>query len=79
MLSDEPDLTAELDAADAIMMGHADKIETQWGVRYSSGRVSVVGASRTAERLARMDAASDHGTVVQRTVTYGPWEEVPGA
>ena len=31
-MNDDPDLTAELDAAEAIVMGGAS-IETEWGVR----------------------------------------------
>ena len=84
MLSDEPDLFAELDAAEAIVMGGAT-VETEWGVRYVSGsgheRVAWFGTDEEAEKIARR-AAVDYrrmgGTLVRRTVTYSPWEEVPG-
>ena len=33
-MPDIPDLTAELDAAEAIVMGRAEAIVTEWGVRY---------------------------------------------
>ena len=74
---DDPDLTAELDAAEDIVTGRVESVEVQWGVRYEDGRTLPYGNSRTSERMARLDAATDPGTVVRRTVTYGPWEDVP--
>lgn len=76
----EPDLTSELDAAEEIVMGRAETVVTEWGVRYDGidPRVIPYGTSRNSERMARLDAATDRETVVRRTVTYGPWEE-PGA
>jgi hypothetical protein len=82
MLNDEPDLTAELDEAEAIVTGRAEAIVTEWGVRYGEGRVDVYGSSPRSEHLARLDVASGPlsgpEVVVRRTVTYGPWEECPG-
>jgi hypothetical protein len=69
----EPDLTSELDAAEAIVMGGAT-VKTEWGVRYDEqGNVGIYGTSSDHERWARMDA---DGVLVRRTVTYGPWEAV---
>jgi hypothetical protein len=71
-----PDLTAELDAAEAIVLDGAT-VKTEWGVRYDEqGNVGIYGTSSDHERWARMDA---DGVLVRRTVTYGPWEAVPGA
>ena len=74
--SPEPDLTSELDPAEDIVMGRAE-----WGVRYDGieRRVIPYGTSHNSEQMARMHAAAGRETVVRRTVTYGPWEEVPGA
>jgi hypothetical protein len=71
-----PDLTAELDAAEDIVMGRAEKVETEWGVRYAPGRVGIVGMGPDNERHARWETESEPGTLVRRTVTYGPWEDV---
>ena len=62
-------------------MGRVESVETQWGVRYDaeSSRVAVYGTQRASEQMARADAAGDPGTLVRRTVTYGPWEDVPFA
>ena len=76
MLSDEPDLTRELDAAEAIALGGAT-VKTEWGVRYGEeGNVGIHGTGPDRERWARLEAASEPGTLVRRTVTYGPWETV---
>ena len=149
-MPDEPDLTAELDAAEDIVLGrkvasarkqrgwtlreaekrsgvpnaHISQIETgairrpeaatlirladaynlpaaeliaiagreavdvriEWGNRYDpvTGRVAIRGTGSEAEQIAR-DLAKDYewagvpGNLVRRTVTYGPWETVPGA
>ncbi len=74
-MTEHPDLTAELDAAEDIVTGRAEAIVTEWGVRYGDeGRVAVFGSSPRSERLARMDAAASPDVLVRRTVTYGPWE-----
>jgi hypothetical protein len=83
MLSDEPDLTRELDEAEEIVMGRAESIVTEWGVRTGSrsildGQVAFCGFDRAGESRARELAAGDPGALVRRTVTYGPWEVVPG-
>lgn len=75
-MADIPDLTAELDAAEAIVLDGAT-VKTEWGVRYDEqGNVGIYGTNSDHERWARMDA---DGVLVRRTVTYGPWEAVPGA
>jgi hypothetical protein len=77
----EPDLSAELDAAEDVVMRGAEVV-TEWGVRAPLGHVTKIGSSHEAERTARMLAA-DHeangnpDALVRRTVTYGPWEVVP--
>ena len=83
-MPDVPDLTAELDAAEAIVMGGAT-VETEWGVRRPdlTGGVFNAGSDEDAERLARLVASDQqqrgvHGALLCRTVTRGPWEEVPG-
>jgi hypothetical protein len=75
----EPDLTAELDAAEAVVM-HGVTTETEWGVRYKSAsgeHAANYGSDEEGEKVARM-AAADYrklgGALVRRTVTYGPWE-----
>ena len=57
----EPDLSAELDVAEEIVMGRVESVETQWGVRYDaeSSRVAVYGTQRASEQMARADAAGD--------------------
>jgi hypothetical protein len=77
----DPDLTAELDAAEDIVTGRAEAIVTEWGVRvpYEVPRVAPYGSDEWA---ARRDVArgKDLGyALVRRTVTYGPWEDVPRA
>jgi hypothetical protein len=76
-----PDLTAELDAAEDIVMGRVESVKTEWGVRYDqhgNGRVDSYGDGPRAEYRARMDAADGPDVLVRRTITYGPWEAVPG-
>jgi hypothetical protein len=49
---------------------------TEWGVREPSG--SVYGYPTGGEKRARYIASLVRGrTVVQRSIHYGPWEEVP--
>jgi hypothetical protein len=84
-MSPEPDLTSELDAArkelaEAIVTGRAETVVTEWGVRYDdlSQEPAVVGSGPDNERRARHEVACwPDGTLVRRTVTYGPWEEAP--
>jgi hypothetical protein len=76
----EPDLTAELDTAEDIVMGRIEAVEIEWGVRYGDeGYVGIHGTGPDRERHARLEADSEPGTLVRRTVTYGPWEDVPRA
>ena len=74
------DLTAELDAAEAIVMGQAETVVTEWASRDSSGSLFIYGhdefVARTVIAARRRRALDD--VLVRRTVTYGPWEEVPG-
>ena len=81
MPSNEPDLMRELDEAEEIVMGRVESVVTEWGVRRRDNGNDVPCAN---EYLARLNAAGKNdrsflaGTVIRRTVTYGPWEEVPG-
>lgn len=82
-MPDEPDLTAELDAAEVIVMGRAETVVTEWGVRYEpefSRTVAICGTGPDNERRARHEVSCwpESATLVRRTVTYGPWEAVPG-
>lgn len=86
-MSTEPDLTAELDAAEEIVMGRAEAVVTEvwWGVRYTSacGRhVTSYGDEENARdeitrsnRLHR-DMKAD---LLRREITTitTPWEEIP--
>lgn len=77
-MADEPDLMAELDDADLIISGDAEKIVYRWGVRWSSGYLRRYGRGTEGETVARMSAAdalkSDQGaSVVKQKVTYGKW------
>jgi hypothetical protein len=81
-----PDLTRELDEAEAIVTGRAEAIVTQWGSRDPGGLVFVYGADAVAlsEATARsaVQGRRRHGSadvLLRRTVTYGPWEDVPDA
>jgi hypothetical protein len=85
----EPDLTAELDAAEEIVMGRAEAVVTEWGVDCTDGRgehrvnfgESQYGSESDARAMIDRDQRNgigDHNVLVRRTVTYGPWEEVPG-
>ena len=67
MLSEEPDLTRELDAAEEIVMGRVETVRTEWGVRrpdLASG-VFHAGSDQDAERLACLIAADQE----QRGIT----------
>ena len=74
----EPDLTSELDAAEDIVMGRAETVVTEWGVRYDdlSPTPAILGTGPDNERRARHEVACwpETVTLVRRTVTYGPWE-----
>lgn len=79
----EIDLTAELDAAEDIVMGRTEAVVTGWGVRrWEEGREHWYGTDAESERVARA-ITRDHeksgtpGILIRRTVTYGPSEEVP--
>ena len=80
MPSDEPDLLRELDIADDIVSGRVDKMETEWGWQEPDGSVFESNLSEAAARAvtARIRRDSRPVTLVRRTVTYSPWEEVPG-
>lgn len=78
----EPDLSAELDAAEAIVMGGAEAVVTEWGLRTPSGYVTKIGSGEDAAAMARTLAGDweqegHPGALVRRTVTYSP-REVPG-
>jgi hypothetical protein len=70
----EPDLTAELDAAGDIVTGRAEAVVTEWGFELPGSPVQVLSYG-TGEGIARNVARYHEGTLVRRTVTYGPWEE----
>ena len=76
-MADEPDLTAELDAAEAIVMGGAT-VKTEWGMRHDDCLTDVhdYGRDEKAARQSVTDHARLNGRLVRRTVTYGPWEAV---
>lgn len=54
---------------------HDVAAETEWGYRFPDGHVHYCAGG---ERTARYVAARADAVVVRRTVTYGPWEQVPG-
>jgi len=74
----EPDLTAELDAAEEIVMGRAECIVTEWGMRHDDCLTDVhdYGRDKDAARISAAQHVRLNGRIVCRTVTYGPWEEV---
>lgn len=81
----EPDLIAELDAAEEIVMGRAETVVTEWGSREisPSPTESVFRYRNLSERTVRgiLAARAQRGrsdVLYRRTVTYGPWEMVPG-
>lgn len=76
----EPDLASELDAAEDIVMGRAETVVTEWGMRHDDCLTDVhdYGRDEKAARQSVTDHAKLNGRLVRRTVTYGPWEEVPG-
>jgi hypothetical protein len=84
VLSDEPDLMRELDEAEEIVTGRLESVVTEWGVRYQCPPgLDQVDSWGSDEADARRGAAGRGygrlgGVLVRRTVTYGPWEEVPG-
>ena len=80
-MPDEPDLMAELDLADDIVSGRVDKVETHWGMRHDDCLTDVhdYGRDEKAARQSVADHARLNGRLMRRTVTYGPWEEVPDA
>lgn len=76
----EPDLTTELDAAEDIVMGRADKIVTEWGSRDLGSDGRVFEYRNLGEIVARRATESRNRNgvpcmLLRRTVTYGPWEE----
>lgn len=76
-MADHPDLTAELDAAEAVVMGGATVV-TEWGVRYDEDYVHPARDEQIARKVAALGADLGH-VAARRTVTYGPWEAVPRA
>ena len=74
-MPDEPDLTAELDEAEAIVMGRATVV-TEWGMRHDGCLTDVHdhGSDEKGARQSVADHARLNGRLVRRTVTYGPWE-----
>jgi hypothetical protein len=81
-MADRTDLTAELDAAEDIVTGRAESVATEWGVRWPGrrGGVHECDDEDTARLLAaHHDRAGIGGALVRRTVTYGPWEDVPAS
>jgi hypothetical protein len=60
------------------MTGRAETVEVEWGVSRSGPSGFSLANYGTHEGLARTDAAEIRGVLVRRTVTYSPWEEVPG-
>jgi hypothetical protein len=75
----EPDLTAALDEAEDVVMGRAETVVTEWGIRHADAPDGVWKYG-TDEQRARKErglvyrAAEGPATLVRRTVTYGPWE-----
>ena len=69
-----PDLTAELDEAEAIVTGRAEAIVTEWGMRHDDCLTDVHDYGRDKE--AACQSVADHarlnGRLVRRTVTYWP-------
>jgi hypothetical protein len=88
-LPDIPDLTAELDAAEEIVMGRAESVETEvwWGVRYTASCGEHITSYGDEENARHEIACSDRlhrdtrHTLLRREITTitTPWEEVPGA
>ena len=76
-MKDEPDLFAELDAAEDIVTGRVEAVETEWGWREPDGSVFETNLSEAAARAIAARIDSRPVTLVRRTVTYGPWEECP--
>jgi hypothetical protein len=79
----EPDLMAELDAAEDVITGRVETVVTEWASRDLGGS-AVFEMSHLGEEAARhvVEARNRNGVpcvLLRRTVTYGPWEEEPGA
>lgn len=77
MPADDMDLTAEPDEAEALVL-HDVTTETEWGYRCQGGDCHV-HYCHGGEQVARHVASRRDAVAVRRTVTYGPWEEVPDA
>jgi hypothetical protein len=71
-VTDEINLTEELDAADALVLHDATTV-TEWGYRFPDGHVHYCAGG---EGVARYVASRSAAVAVRRTVTYGPWEEM---
>jgi hypothetical protein len=76
-MPDEPDLTAELDEAEALVL-HDVTTVTEWGYRFPDGHVHYCAAGGEGEARYVASRAAD-AVAVRRTVTYGPWELVTDA
>jgi len=85
--ADNPDLTAELDAAEAIVIGGAESVVTEWGVdctdgrgehrvNFGDGQYGSEGEARAMIGRDQRNGIGAHNVLVRRTVTYGPWEPV---
>lgn len=80
-MSTEPDLTAELDAAEDIVMGRTETVVTEWGMRHDDCLTDVhdYGRDEKAARQSVADHARLNGQLVRRTVTNRPWEPAGAA
>jgi hypothetical protein len=84
----EPDLTAELDAAEDIVTGRAETVATEvwWGVRYTAGSgehitsyASDDEARKEIIRSNRLNRDTRHALLRREITTITtPWEEVSG-
>lgn len=81
----EPDLMAELDDAEQIISGTAERIVTEWGVRWEDdagwhattvGEYGPDGEKRARSLVGALARGftNDVG-VVKRKVTYGAWRD----
>ena len=75
-MSDAPDLMTELDAAEDIVMGRADRIATDWAVACLCGGVREILVYDDEEDARRHLLLHSGSYLVRRMVTYGPWEDV---
>jgi hypothetical protein len=78
----EPDLTAELDAAEDIVTGRVAEVRTEWASREispdSAGgifRYRTLSEETVRGILAIRAQRGFRDVLLRRTVTYGPWEE----